>query len=395
MNYKVTITTMTPLHIGTGQDLLAGYDLVVDRPQNRTYRLKVDAILESALTGDNPLLDLRFMSLKPGELVKLEELRQRPEFQAYTLVGTPRSGQVKEQIKNVWGQLYLPGSSLKGALRTAIARSIGSSETMKSRLKITPKKDKADKKSADDLAEGIIFGPDANHDLLRALQVADSLPVETAPLLINVGVIKKGQAQAPIDVEAIPQGVTFETTVRLEEYLYAEQRQVARLENGRWGRPAEKLGWEQERTKWLRSLAAAARNFAQKRLRQEISYFQAADLQRLVQIYKLWQTSLASLKGTQVFYLQLGWGGGWDNKSYGRELIAQNDQGEFDEATFVKLRQSFELGKPPQADKEWQARRGDIFPASRRLRVNTRDEPLEPLGWVEVKLEQVQGAVLG
>ena len=54
MKYKVTITTLTPVHIGTGTELLDLYDLKQDKQQNQTYHLNVDAILEDALSGDDP-----------------------------------------------------------------------------------------------------------------------------------------------------------------------------------------------------------------------------------------------------------------------------------------------------------------------------------------------------
>lgn len=383
MNYKVTITTLTPVHIGTGQELLNLYDLKQDTQQQQTYRLNVDAILDDALTHDNSKLDQRILNLKPAELVDVNELRQYPKFSIYLLKGTPRSGQVKEQIKNVWGQLYLPGSSLKGALRTAIARSIANQ--FKGQLQIS---DRARKKTADDLIEQKIFGHNPNYDLLRALQVADSQPVDIAPELINVSVVKKGKAQAPIDVEAIPRRTTFETTIHLEDYLYKEIGKVVQLDNRQWGHPVEKLGWIPDQTKLLYNLPIAARNLAQKRFKQELTYFQAVGLKKLVEIYNLWLNSLPALKGTQAFYLQLGWAGGWDNKTLGAEMIAQDRQGNFDPNKFAQIRNDFELGKPPKGGHNWRAQPNDTFPSSRRLRVNSKDEPIEPLGWVEVRLEK-------
>lgn len=385
MNYKVIITTLTPVHIGTGQELLNLYDLKQDPQQRQTYRLNVDAILEDALTGDNPKLNQRMLSLRPAELVDIEEMRQHPNYSIYTLKGTPRSGQVKEQIKNVWGQLYLPGSSLKGALRTVIARSI--SNQFKGQLFIS---DRARDKTADDLIDQRIFGRNPNYDLLRALQVADSQPVDIAPELINVSVVKKGKAQAPIDVEAIPRQTTFETTIHLEEYLYKEIGKVVKLDDGQWGHPVQKLGWTPEQTRLFHNLPIAARNLAQRRFKQEYDYFQSANLKKPAEIYNIWLNSLPTLKGTQSFYLQLGWAGGWDNKTLGAEIIAQDKQGNFDQNQFVEVRNNFRLGKPPKGGQNWQARAGDVFPASRRLRVNGRDEPIEPLGWIEVRLEKIE-----
>jgi len=67
----------------------------------------------------------------------------------------------------------------------------------------------------------------------------------------------------------------------------------------------------------------------------------------------------------------------------GRNLLAPNDR------QFAELRNQFDLGKPPQYRGHWQAQPGDVFPSSRRVRVNANKQPLDPLGWVEVTLEKI------
>lgn len=388
MQYKATITTLTPLHIGTGTELLNLYDLKQDKQRNKTYRLNVDAVLEAAVAGDNPQLDRRILTMKPAELVDIKELRQNPSFSVYALKGTPQSGVVKEQIKNVWGQLYLPGSSLKGALRTVIARSIGADKEIKPKLQVKY----GGQKSADDEIERVIFGDDPNnrssfrspnYDLLRALQIADSHPVDIVPELINVSVLKGGIPQAPIDIEAIPHSVTFETSIHLDEYLYKDTRKVVQQKNGVMISPKDKLGWQTLQTKWLYNLPIAARNVAQRRFKEEVEYYKNAGVEKIAQIYDIWlQKGLPRMRKTQTFYLQLGWGGGWDNKTMGEALIAKNKQ------DFAKTRNKFNLGKPPQFKEQWQAKPDDTFPASRRVRVNANKQPWEPLGWVEITLEK-------
>lgn len=393
MNYRVTMTTLSPLHLGTGQELLAEYDFVGDTAQNMTYRLKVDAILDHAL-GEDARLNEQILRSKPGQLVGLEELRAADsKFVAYRLKGQPQSGVIKEQVKDVWGQVYLPGSSLKGALRTAIGRHLANDETVKRRLQIPAE---ARAKFADDALDELIFGATPHKDILRALQVADSRPVKSSPELINVGVIKGGQAQAPIDLEAIPTGVTFETTIRVETYLFQEQRRVAALdkEGGRqWVQPARKLGWTPERVEWLGDLATAlpifGRNLATQRVRQELAYFKKVGLAHLHSLYEGWLKQLQAMKGQNRFLLQVGWAGGWDSKTLGRELLAQDSSGKFDEAQFAELRTRFALGRAPTHKGKWRAEPGQTFPASRRLRLNERGQPVEPLGWLEVKLEQL------
>lgn len=371
MNYKLTIVTRTPLHIGTNIELMNLYDFQVDQKRGKTYRLKVDAILEQALSAANEQLDRQLLTRPPAELVTLAELRRSSEFVLYTLDGLPQpttnaAGRVREQLKDVWGQLYLPGSSLKGALRTAIAHNIAQDQEMA--LRVNPEGNNP--KQAGNFIERDIFRVardqikpghnEMNHDLLRALQVADSRPVTVDPLLVNVRVVKGNKQKAPIDVEAVPPATTFETTIHTEPYLYRDK--------------AAELGWDKAHTKWLENLPVAARNVARKRFQQEITYFTEVGLTNIVKVYQQFQNDLKEMRGGPRFFLQLGWGGGWENKTMGRELLAS------DEATFADLRHRFKLGHPP--------REGDSFPSSRRLVVNRQGRPMVPLGWVEVMAEK-------
>lgn len=392
MNYKVTIETVTPLHLGTGQELLAEYDFVADSQQNRTYRLNVNAILDQAL-GEDAQLNEQILRSRPGQLARLEELRAAgSKLVVYQLKGRPQSDVVKEQVKDAWGRLYLPGSCVKGALRTAIGRYLAADARVRSRWQIPAE---ARAKFADDVLDQVIFGKTPNLDILRALRVADSEPVNTSPELINVSVVKGSQVQAPIDVEAVPAQTMFETTIYVDEYLYQERRKVAVLERDNrreWVHPARKLGWAAERVEWLGDLDTAlpifGRNMAQQRLRQEAAYFRRAGLARLASLYEGWQKQLQEWQGQKqsLFLLQLGWAGGWDSKTLGRHLLAQGQDGKFDEAGFAGLRTRFALGRPPTHKGPWQAQAGRDFPASRRLAVNEQGQPAAPLGWVKVEI---------
>lgn len=384
MNYKVTLTTLTPLHIGTGQKLLAGYDFVSDDRQNITYRLKVDTILDHAL-GQETHLNEQILRSKPAQLVKLEELRPAEStFVAYRLKGLPQSAEVNEQVKDVWGRLYLPGSSLKGALRTVIGRHlVGADEKLKAMLQIPAE---ARAKFADDELDKVIFGSSPNRDILRALQVADSLPVMDNPQLSNVKIVKGNQLQSPVDVEAIPAETTFETTLHLEEYLFRELRKVARLERQgavEWVNPARRLGWRPEKIEWMGDLLTAlpifGRNLAQQRFRREIAYFKKVGLAHLANLYESWQKQLQDMRGQNAFFLQIGWAGGWESKTLGRDLLAKDD------SDFAALRTRFALGRPPDFKGRWEAKPGQAFPVSRRL-VMDGGRPVAPLGWVRVEL---------
>lgn len=371
MNYKATITTLTPLHIGTGTELLNLYDFVVDEKRDCTYRLNTDVILDDWLTSNNDRFDSAMLSRPPAELVDLPTLRKRAEFSVYVLKGTPQpktegAGRIREQVKDVWGKLYLPGSSLKGALRTVIARSILSDKDFKSYPKVNMS---GKPKEADDWIEETVFGSDPHHDLLRALHITDSKSIETKPWLINVRVVKEKKIESPVDIEAIPGETTFEATIHTDEYLYRDM--------------AKQLGWESVQTKWLYNLPVAGRNTATKRLKAEAAYYKAIGWPSLASVCNQWIADLKTLRGSNGFFLQVGWGGGWNNTTLGQDFIV-NDENEF-----VKIRNRFNLGRPPKRNVKWKAEAGQRFPASRRLVVNSSAQPISPLGWVYITLNKI------
>ena len=50
--YDVVITTITPLHIGSGTELLNEYDYVIRKGQEQTWRINDDALLDAVYTDD-------------------------------------------------------------------------------------------------------------------------------------------------------------------------------------------------------------------------------------------------------------------------------------------------------------------------------------------------------
>src|SRR5690606_18415556 len=102
----------------------------------------------------------------------------------YVLQGTPRSSaegaQVREQVKDAYDRPYLPGSSLKGALRTVLAWSIWRERKLQPDARQLQRR----RAWAASSYEKAIFGRSPNHDLLRALQVSDSQPLDAAALMI-------------------------------------------------------------------------------------------------------------------------------------------------------------------------------------------------------------------
>lgn len=369
--YDVTVTLLTPLHIGSGRDLLHEYDYAIR--QGRTWRINEDALL-AMQDVDDPDLAARLATKPPGRLLDEQDFHPDAPFFRYVIKGTPRSGaegaQLRELLKDAYDRAYLPGSSLKGALRTAVAwHAWGERGLRPERGKLGRRRQFA----ARDY-EREIFGRNPNHDLMRALHIADSSTVGADRLmLVNARVLhRSGAAASPIEMEAIRPDSAFRLTLKLDSALFSD-----------WAR---QRGLHLRGADWLRQLPTVVRSHTAQRLEEEQAWFTGVDgAERIAGFYK--QLSRTKLPAG-AFLLQLGWGTGWDSKTFGSRLRADAD--------FLEgiLRPTKEGG---YGVARGQRRRGDPFPKSRRVAVQVRSErgriierPVSPMGWAVVQMTEHQ-----
>jgi CRISPR-associated protein Csm5 len=367
--YRARATLLTPLHIGSGRDLLLSYDYAIHG--GRTWRLNEEAILE-AQNVDDPAVLNRLMQTPPAQLLKPADFREGSPFFRYVIRGTPRSqaegAQLREQWKDPCDRPYLPGTSLKGALRTALAWHAWEALGLRpERTRLNPNP----RFAAQEYERGI-FGPDPNHDLLRALHVGDSDPVGADHLmLVNARVLhRSGQMASPIELEAIAPETVFSFTVKLDLALFSEWARQHRL---------KMRGGD-----WLRALPAIVNRHTAQRLKEERAWFNGVPgAERVLEFYRGLGIP------TQGFLLQMGWGTGWDDKTFGSRLRA--------DPNFLEG-----ILRPPKAGGYGIARGrrqpGDPFPKSRRVAVQvqrapdgrTLERPVAPLGWMWVEWEEVR-----
>ncbi|MCS6910950.1 MAG: type III-A CRISPR-associated RAMP protein Csm5, partial [Anaerolineales bacterium] len=111
--FEARVLTLTPLHIGTGRELMQDYDYAVHNGQ--TWRLNESALLD-AQNADDPAVMKRLMEVPPAQLLKKpDDFRADSKYFRYIIKGAPRSQQagsiLREQIKTGNDRPYLPGSS--------------------------------------------------------------------------------------------------------------------------------------------------------------------------------------------------------------------------------------------------------------------------------------------
>jgi len=357
--WTVEVETLSPLHIGSGAELVLGYDLVPHR--GRTYRVNEDGLLDAMLVraeGEGTEAVNRVLMGRPAtELLNPSDF-DNPALFRYTLAGEPtkREGKIPEQIKDVYDRPYLPGSSLKGALRTVLAWSIYTRTRRKPSLgRLGPHAKYAAQRLEQDL-----FGRDANRDFLRALQVRDSAPPAEADAL-HLEQVQIYPGGTPVEVETVRAGVIFRLTIAVDEYGFREEA-------------TRQLGWQGKRA-WLGQLVTLGKEYARERLITEAEFFNAHGGPQMTQAFYggLVRGLLEGELAGDEFLLQVGWGTGWESKTLGSGLLRQDD------AAFEHLLRDYRMTKERKREV------GDPFPRSRTLALRT-GQPALPLGWVRVKL---------
>ena len=360
--WPVEIETLSPVHIGSGHKLQLGYDVVVR--EGRTYRVREEALFAGKLDaagGDQSKVERLLRGLPAVQLLDATDYQRRELFR-YILPGEPRDakneGFVQEQIKDAFDCAYIPGSTLKGALRTTLLWGILS----RCELAIDHGRLNDDRRYAAQPLERMVMGPDPNHDWLRAMLVADSrgLACESCLRLVTCCIYrshKPSSREIAPAIEALAADTSLAMELAVDEYLLSDQ-------------VAEKLGWQGKRS-WLAYLVALAQDWARQHIAREAQFFEnGPDGPR-----DFYRTLARRLDGLQEneFLLQIGWGAGWEAKTLGSDLLRQND-GAF-EALVARYDMTTEETRWP----------GDPYPRTRALTLQG-DRLADPMGWVKVRL---------
>ncbi len=374
--YTARLELLSPLHIGTGTTLLEGVDWVQEggwvyvADQNRLLETVLDRALAEG-KGQEAVIEtitgMTLADLRQAGWLTRDDFREGSPLFRYRLHGTPAMNQIAEAIKDVYGRPYLPGSSLKGALRTVLA--VGAASVRKADLSRLGKS----RSWAAQPIERELFGSDPNHDLLRALQVGDSDPVDKGQLeMVRVHVFPTAQQTGyghnqglDVDVEALRKGTELTMTLKVDGTLFGDDTPLGRFVE-------QELGFGPKH-RWLQTLPKWARTLAGQRIADEIEFLEkktgggaaAGFYKRLAGVWEA--------LGEDEFLVQVGWGAGWASKTFGRLL-------QRDPEAFERLVRDYKLS--PQ-DK--QRRAGQPFPKSRKL-VRRGERPAEPLGWLKVTL---------
>lgn len=356
VRYRLHIQTLSPLHVGAG-----GEDLQRRTPDFLPMKGQLVVVDPDRLTDVLGPHQIERLVAGVSMTELLEGLRddQKQALAAYTLQDPGGDvTTIRPHVKLPGARPYLPGSSLKGALRTALAWAMVDDGAVQVRVRDLG----TNRYWASSRLERALFGSDPNHDLLRALHVGDSEGTawQGGLRLAQVAVysIQRQRGLAPkgsrfrFHLETIPEDVSFTATARRDNFIL-EPDQARQLRFG-------------DRSAYLLRLPHHANRLAEKLISQERDFYRRYGPARLVEFYDRLGQTLDGLDRERCCLVQVAWGTGWTGKTVGPAL---------DEALLTEIKARYRLG-----------REGNVFPKTRRL-VERKSEPVMPLGWLQVTFE--------
>lgn len=413
---KYTVDILSPVHIGTGKKITP-FEWAFSN--DRFVVVNMDRILAqnpSRAEDLNRRLDQEQLHFSLSEFLTAEELKAPENWQYSAALETStrrvlqqelrkaKNMDVDEQIKTTADQrVYLPGSSLKGALRTALAYATfkGDSSLF---AKLKKHLSNVDWRRPDEAVNELIFWGarrDPKYDLFKTLRISDSSTLPATPDTLNIGKMKilslreskktsgaappaqqgtmyaqlqalrtlsESSEQLPLKFwwtiqEVLQPGNTFSGQIEVQERLLTDQAM------------RKTLGWNAPHQKAfdLNALVRAANTFAMDICDWEMHFFQQEvggdAVKPVLEFYRSLKADIAAADN-QTGYLCVGQGAGWHKMTLG--MLLEQDK-EFD---FKALRKTLRLAKD---------RLHFEYPKSRKLLMKSADNILAVFGWVKLQ----------
>ncbi len=354
--YKCVIDILTPVHVGSGEKLVEHFDFL--HQGDKIHMINSSKLFTAIQKLGSEKIQEFTLAVEDGNIVEwLQEQGIRPNgIASYSLVftgqKTPR--EIHAQIRDAFGNPLIPGSSLKGALRTAIIRKLAKAEDHfqeKAKAKgIKPK-------YMDQGICGALLGRDPKENLLRTLSVGDyafeSDQTSIQQVWVNRLTSKTNLAgKFPIHIEGISNNTNTQGIISFDEFL-PEKDSEKKCFNFK-----DRLSKD-----WL---IDACRSLTQHTVETELQFLEGKSgkpVEGLYRFYTRLSEQIKNLKQNEVI-IQMAWGSGWRGMT--GQLLESDDLTD-DLRKKLKLEVKY-LSFP--------------FPKSRRV-VNVRGAEL-PMGWIKL-----------
>ena len=357
-----TVTFLSPVHIGT-EERLDEHDFVYENGQ--LIRFRVTPILEQM--DDEQLSQFVENGLEAVmDWLRQTELWQRAKVYQSPVTRQPnwRSEPIRPFIADPLLRPYLPGTEIKGAIRTAVAwwllRQKNLAALRQKLLQRLPQHQPSRRElvQAGQWLEQSLFGSDPNHDILRSLRVQDSTPVEPERLKVFL-VIVAVRTNKGLQWLQSPRGGE-----RRSRYTDDHRQAVANfcecldgsvsgvkltvvsdtfLSDGEIERGEvklsvpEELGWEETKRQAVNNWETACNELAKEVAESERNWWKevkdatrdigaktvAAKMERFYDEL----SNRIKAESDEAVFLNIGWGGGWRTKTvvelFGDEAVQE------------------------------------------------------------------------
>lgn len=213
-NYKITLEVLTPVHVGSGSSIT-----------KKDYELKGNTVHIYDPLKLHALLGRRYEDFLMNTYTLTDFLRNNrvdiSKALDYSLLsqgtGIRKSDSLVEFIKDPYGLPYIPGSSLKGVIRTAILSQLVHENNRYSRYINSP----IDRRNGTAI-ERQAFG-DNTRSIFQQVKVSDSLPLSTEDLILckKVDIFRDGNTNNKLNLcrESLKPGTKVIFNLTLDKSL--------------------------------------------------------------------------------------------------------------------------------------------------------------------------------
>lgn len=302
MVYKVSLTPLTPVHIGSGSTI-EPYEYIIT---DRLYKFYPEIFLSILNKRDQE----EFLKLSLTNILAMREFireRVRMLHEAHEFSFEVSSGAVEvyeNRLKNAKSELsvypcirtrgtpYIPGSSLKGAIRTALLYE----KVEKPVTETNAKRVEAEAFGYARYKEGSYQSPDITADPFKTLKISDSQKKSDSTILRLVTVHTKGTQGWREDIPLLRE-VTYSQLFDNSSLSFTFTLQIVE-------RPEHK-----KESISVKDLIRACKNFYSIHLKEEKEFLSSyPDAYRWYQELQNREASLPE----NAFFIRLGWGSGFD-----------------------------------------------------------------------------------
>jgi len=318
---KIQIQTLTPVHIGSGNMLQNNTDFVVQRSGDDQFIYIVDDRKILDLIGEEHLDHwVASIEKKESTVELVKRFAPKASIRDYTaeritcFANVGPNDTLKEIIHDGRGKPYIPGSSIKGAIRTAVLAEMIAAYADEDRIEEIAEKvvtvHKGKKIVSATEVEKDLFGKDPNSDIFRFVRVGDAYFEDDcmiASRMINLNIrnnreslLDKDKAQL-IEAIGLKEKSIFEMKIDTEYYYFAKRKYP-------------QLGKLPENLQSLTALFASINNHTKKLVESEITYWQ--DIHKdgsedYIESMEIILDEINGINGSDSCVLRVGHASGW------------------------------------------------------------------------------------